>query len=229
MSEGKLLLVEDDARLATLICEYLQHSGYTVLHEARGDTAVDRVLAEQPDLVVLDLMLPGEDGLSICRRLRPQWSGPILMLTAMGDEVDQVLGLEMGADDYVAKPVSPRLLLARIRALMRRKQPAKEDVSKVVVGSLVVDLGAREARIDEQIVDLTSAEFDLLWILAGNAGKPVSREDLGKELRGIAYDGLDRSIDVRVSQLRRKLAADPRHADRIKTVRGVGYQFVPEA
>ncbi len=229
MSEGKLLLVEDDARLATLICEYLQHSGYTVLHEARGDTAVDRVLAEQPDLVVLDLMLPGEDGLSICRRLRPQWSGPILMLTAMGDEVDQVLGLEMGADDYVAKPVSPRLLLARIRALMRRKQPAKEDVSKVVVGSLVVDLGAREARIDEQIVDLTSAEFDLLWILAGNAGKPVSREDLVKELRGIAYDGLDRSIDVRVSQLRRKLAADPRHADRIKTVRGVGYQFVPEA
>ncbi len=229
MSEGEILLVEDDARLASLIVEYLQHSGYTVAHEDRGDRAVDRELAEQPDLVVLDLMLPGEDGLSICRRLRPQWSGPILMLTAMGDEVDQVLGLEMGADDYVAKPVSPRLLLARIRALMRRKQPVKEDVSRVVVGSLVVDLGSREARIGEQIVDLTSAEFDLLWILAGKAGKPVSREDLVKELRGIAYDGLDRSIDVRVSQLRRKLAADPRHADRIKTVRGVGYQFVPEA
>lgn len=229
MSEGKLMLVEDDARLATLVCEYLAHSGYTVVHEARGDRAVDRILAEQPDLVVLDLMLPGEDGLSICRRLRPQWSGPILMLTAMGDEVDQVLGLEMGADDYVAKPVSPRLLLARIRALLRRKQPANEEISRVVVGSLVVDLAAREARIDEQIVDLTSSEFDLLWVLAGKAGKPVTREDLVKELRGIAYDGLDRSIDVRVSQLRRKLAADPRHAGRIKTVRGVGYQFVPEA
>ncbi len=228
MSEGKILLVEDDARLATLVCEYLRHSGYEVIHESRGDRAVDRVLAVDPDLVILDLMLPGEDGLSICRRLRPQWSGPILMLTAMGDEVDQVLGLEMGADDYVAKPASPRLLLARIRALMRRKQPAADDRSRVVVGSLVVDLAAREARIDEVIVDLTSSEFDLLWVLAGKAGKPVTREDLVKELRGIAYDGLDRSIDVRVSQLRRKLAADPRHADRIKTVRGVGYQFVPE-
>ena len=229
MSEGKLLLVEDDARLASLVTEYLEQSGYTVVHEDRGDRAVDRVVAEDPDLVVLDLMLPGEDGLSICRRLRPRWPGPILMLTARGDEIDQVLGLEMGADDYVAKPVSPRLLLARIRALLRRKQAPEGDDTKVVLGSLVVDLAAREARIDDAMIDLTSSEFDLLWVLASKAGTPVTREDLVQELRGIAYDGIDRSIDVRVSQLRRKLAADPRHADRIKTVRGVGYQFVPEA
>lgn len=226
MSEAHIFLVEDDARLAELVRDYLTQSGFTVTHEPRGDRAVDGILAAEPDLVVLDLMLPGEDGLSICRRLRPAFSGPVLMLTARGDEIDQVVGLEMGADDYVAKPVSPRLLLARIRALLRRGAPV--EASRVECGSLVVDLGARSATIDGDAVDLTSSEFDLLWVLATHAGRPVSREELVRELRGIQYDGVDRSIDVRVSQLRRKLATDPRHSDRIKTVRGVGYQLVPE-
>lgn len=226
MSEAHIFLVEDDARLAELVRDYLTQSGFTVTHEPRGDRAVDGILAAEPDLVVLDLMLPGEDGLSICRRLRPAFSGPVLMLTARGDEIDQVVGLEMGADDYVAKPVSPRLLLARIRALLRRGAPV--EASRVECGSLVVDLGARSATIDGEAVDLTSSEFDLLWVLATHAGRPVSREELVRELRGIQYDGVDRSIDVRVSQLRRKLATDPRHSDRIKTVRGVGYQLVPE-
>ncbi|MCO4773633.1 MAG: winged helix-turn-helix domain-containing protein [Deltaproteobacteria bacterium] len=229
MAEARLLLVEDDERLASLTSEYLTQSGFEVAIESRGDRAVDRILADDPDLVVLDLMLPGEDGLSICRRVRPSWSGPILMLTARGEEIDQVLGLEMGADDYVAKPVSPRLLLARIRALLRRKQTPVGDDEKVVVGSLVVDRSTREARIDGVAMDMTSAEFDLLWLLASHAGKPLTREELIRHLRGIEYDGIDRSMDVRVSQLRRKLAQDPRHADRIKTVRGVGYQFAPES
>ena len=226
MAEHRLLLVEDDARFAALVSDYLRAAGFAVTVEGRGDRAVDRVLAERPDLVILDVMLPGEDGLSICRRLRPLWPGPILMLTAQRDEIDELLGLELGADDYVGKPVSPRLLLARIKALLRR--PAAEaEAPRIEIGSLVVDRAAREARIDGALLDLTSADFDLLALLAARAGAPVSREAMVRALRGIAYDGIDRSIDVRVSQLRRKLAVDPRHADRIKTVRGLGYQFAP--
>lgn len=221
----KILLVEDDERLASLTAEYLRNNGHEVDVEGRGDTAVDRILNERPDLVVLDIMLPGEDGLSVCRKVRPQFGNPILMLTARGEELDQVVGLEMGADDYVAKPVSPRLLLARIKALLRRGAP--NDGDRVTCGSLSVDRAAREARVGEEVVDLTSAEFDLLWALARRPGEPISREDLLQELRGITWDGVDRSMDVRVSQLRRKLADFADHQDRIKTVRGVGYQFVP--
>ena len=224
---ARLMLVEDDVRLASLVSEYLENNGHEVAVEHRGDRATERILAEKPDLVVLDLMLPGEDGLSICRRVRPKFPGPILMLTARGEEIDQVLGLELGADDYVAKPVSPRLLLARIKALLRRGGQEAE-LARIEAGTLVIDRSAREARISGDLLGLTSAEFDLLWALACKAGQPVSREVLLKELRGIDWDGIDRSMDVRVSQLRRKLAADPDPADRSTTVRGVGYQFVPE-
>ncbi len=222
----RILLVEDDTRLAALEKEYLEREGYSVDVEGRGDRAVDRVLADPPDLVVLDLMLPGEDGLSACRRMRSRYAGPILMLTARNEETDTIVGLEVGADDYVAKPASPRLLLARIRALLRRRTEAPRD--RVEVGSLVVDRAAREARIDGTDIGLSSAEFDLLWLLAQHAGEPVPREDLLRDLRGIDWDGLDRSIDVRVSQLRRRLAQDPRHRDRIKTVRGLGYQLATD-
>ena len=222
---AKLLLVEDDERLASLVSEYLRNNGHEVDVEGRGDTAVERILTERPDLVVLDLMLPGEDGLSVCRKVRPHFNNPILMLTARGEEFDQVLGLEMGADDYVAKPVSPRLLLARIKALLRRG--ATNDGDQVTCGSLVVDRAARSATVGGAAFELTSAEFDLLWALARRPGEPISREDLLKELRGIAWDGVDRSMDVRVSQLRRKLGQFEEHKDRIVTVRGVGYQFVP--
>ena len=224
---SKLMLVEDDERLASLVSEYLTQNGHEVSIEGRGDRAVDRILAERPDLVVLDVMLPGEDGLSICRRLRPRFPNPILMLTARGEELDQLLGLELGADDYVAKPVSPRLLLARIKALLRRGAMAEPD--RVTIGSLIIDRAAREARVAGALMDLTSAEFDLLWALAQKPGHPFTRESLLKDLRGIEWDGIDRSMDVRVSQLRRKLATFEGHADRIKTVRGVGYQLVPES
>ena len=223
---ARLMVVEDDVRLAKLTAEYLEANGHVVSVEHRGDRAVDRIWAERPELVILDLMLPGEDGLSICRRLRPRFGGPILMLTARSEELDQILGLEMGADDYVAKPVSPRLLLARVQALLRRGVAA--DADRIQVGSLVVDRAAREARVGASVLALTSAEFDLLWELASRAGEPLSREDLLRSLRGIAWDGVDRSVDVRVSQLRRKLAEHPGHDERIKTVRGVGYQLVPE-
>jgi two-component system response regulator RstA len=178
-------------------------------------------------------MLPGEDGLSICRKVRGQYEGPILMLTARTDDMDQVLGLEMGADDYVYKPVRPRVLLARIRALLRRHESneAQEpsERRRLQFGPLVIDSAMREAWLGEQGIELTSAEFDLLWLLTSNAGRILSREEIFNALRGIEYDGQDRSIDVRISRIRPKIGDDPMHPRLIKTVRSKGYLFVAEA
>ena len=227
---GRILIVEDDERLATLTREYLENNGLQVSVEGDGARAVERILSERPDLVVLDLMLPGEDGVSICRRVRSQYHGQILMLTARTDDLDEVLGLEMGADDYVAKPVRPRVLLARIRALLRRSSaPVVDDDEaprSLRFGNLVVDNAQREAWLNEASVDLTSAEFDLLWLLCSNAGRVLSREEIFAQLRGIEYDGQDRSIDVRVSRIRPKIGDDPMHPRLIKTVRSKGYLFV---
>ncbi len=237
-NEGwRILIVEDDERLADLTREYLESNGLTVTLESHGGQAVERIKKEQPDLVVLDLMLPGEDGLSICRRVRPFFLGPIIMLTARTDDLDQVLGLEMGADDYVGKPVKPRVLLARIRALLRRvsenaaaKEPEIVDEPvRLQFNDLVVDRAMREAWLNDVSIDLTSAEFDLLWLLASSAGRVLSREEIFTALRGIEYDGQDRSIDVRVSRIRPKIGDDPVHPRRIKTVRSKGYLFVKEA
>ena len=228
-----ILIVEDDQRLAELTRDYLLSNGLNVAIEMDGAQAAARILQEQPDLVVLDLMLPGEDGLSICRKVRGQYEGPILMLTARTDDMDQVLGLEMGADDYVCKPVRPRVLLARIRALLRRMegnevQPAGER-RRLQFGQLVIDNAMREAWLGEQAIELTSAEFDLLWLLTSNAGRILSREEIFNALRGIEYDGQDRSIDVRISRIRPKIGDDPMHPRLIKTVRSKGYLFVAEA
>lgn len=238
----RILIVEDDERLADLTKEYLESNGLVVSVEPNGGHAVERIINERPDLVVLDLMLPGEDGLSICRKVRPSYNGPILMLTARTDDLDQVLGLEMGADDYMSKPVRPRVLLARIRALLRRikEQPGPgsnsaqnsnesgEGSTRLVFNNLVVDSSMREAWLDDKSIDLTSAEFDLLWLLSSNAGTVLSREEIFTALRGIEYDGQDRSIDVRVSRIRPKIGDDPDHPRRIKTVRSKGYLFVKE-
>ncbi len=195
--------------------------------------AAARIIAEQPDLVILDLMLPGEDGLSICRKVRDQYDGPILMLTARTDDLDQIQGLDMGADDYVCKPVRPRLLLARIQALLRRSEPPEpavpEKLRRLQFGALVVDNALREAWLQDQGIELTSAEFDLLWLLVANAGRILSREEIFTALRGIGYDGQDRSIDVRISRIRPKIGDDPDHPRLIKTIRSKGYLFVPEA
>lgn len=234
----RILIVEDDERLAELTREYLESNGLAVSVETHGNPAVERIRSEQPDLVVLDLMLPGEDGLSICRRVRPFYSGPIIMLTARTDDLDQVLGLEMGADDYIGKPVQPRVLLARIRATLRRvtestqNQPGEingEEPTRLQFNDLMVDSSMREAWLSDESIDLTSAEFDLLWLLSSNAGRVLSREEIFTALRGIEYDGQDRSIDVRVSRIRPKIGDDPVHPRRIKTVRSKGYLFVKEA
>ncbi len=230
----QILIVEDDQRLAQLTREYLEGNGLRVAIEADGARAAARILAEQPHLVILDLMLPGEDGLSICRKVRSGYKGPILMLTARTDDMDQVLGLEMGADDYVCKPVRPRVLLARIRALLRRREGGESERDegqprRLQFGALAIDSAMREAWLGEQGIELTSAEFDLLWLLAANAGRILSREEIFNSLRGIEYDGQDRSIDVRISRIRPKIGDDPMHPRMIKTVRSKGYLFVAEA
>ncbi|MDN3521950.1 winged helix-turn-helix domain-containing protein [Halomonas ramblicola] len=224
-----ILIIEDDERLADLTRDYLEANGFRVSLEADGARGVERILALQPDLVILDLMLPGEDGLSICRRVRGEYPGPILMLTARTDDMDQVLGLEMGADDYVPKPVQPRVLLARMRALLRRTEAAEASgETRLVFGNLEIDNATREAWLEGERIDLTSAEFDLLWLLASNAGRVLTREEIFSQLRGIKYDGQDRSIDVRVSRIRPKIGDDPNQPHRIKTVRSKGYLFVKE-
>ncbi|MFG3451343.1 response regulator [Pseudomonas knackmussii] len=228
----RILIVEDDQRLAELTREYLEGNGLHVAVEADGAQAAERIINERPDLVVLDLMLPGEDGLSICRKVRDRYDGPILMLTARADDLDQVLGLEIGADDYVCKPVRPRVLLARIRALLRRREgveTAPAASKRIQYGPLVVDHALREAWLRGEGIELTGAEFDLLWLLTSNPGRTMSREQIFAELRGIEYDGQDRSIDVRISRIRPKIGDDPDHPRLIKTVRGKGYLFVSEA
>jgi DNA-binding response OmpR family regulator len=228
----RVLLVEDDVKLAELVREYLQRYEFEVNLEHRGDTAADRVREENPDILVLDLNLPGRDGLDICRDLRMDYRGPIVMFTAMDEDMDEVVGLELGADDYLTKPVEPRVLLARLRSLLRRFRHnvnnARED-DQVHFGRLRIDASARVVIVNEQEVELSTAEFDLLWLLAGMAGKVVDRDSALKTLRGFGYDGLDRSVDIGISRLRRKLGDDANHPYRIKTVRGRGYLFVPDA
>jgi DNA-binding response OmpR family regulator len=237
MSEiPQILLIEDDVRLAKLIKAYLADQGFPVAIDGRGDSGAARILAEQPDLVILDLMLPGMDGLTVCRTVRPGYSGAILMLTAREDDTDQVVGLELGADDYVKKPVEPRVLLARIRALLRRfgnrHQNGRSDpaqVEELIFGSLRINQASQTVTLCGVSIDLTSNEFALLWILAVNGGRTLDREMLFRETRGIAYDGLDRSVDIAISRLRKKLGDNTTKPWRIKTVWGLGYLFVKDA
>ena len=264
-----ILLVEDDKRLSDLITEYLEKQGLKVMTEYRGDTAVQRIIQEQPDLVILDLMLPGLDGLEVCRQVRSSYPSPILMLTARDEDVDQVVGLEIGADDYVVKPVQPRVLLARVRALLRRNQTAQMATAqalaaqpekgalgqqpmhgnpdqptsgissnysaphassgipeaKLCFGQLEVDPASREVHLNKQLIDLTTQEFDLLHLMAKNAGVVLSRDAIFEAMSGIEYDGLDRSVDIRISRLRKLLETNPGKPSGIKTVRGQGYLF----
>jgi two-component system OmpR family response regulator/two-component system response regulator RstA len=229
VTTASILIVEDDQRLADLTAEYLRRNGFEVSVEIRGDTVENRILAEQPDLVVLDVMLPGKDGFDICRGIRSAYKGVILMLTARDEDFDQILGLELGADDYIYKPVQPRVLLARIKALLRRQltgnAAAAVEKKEQVFGNFRISQATRAAQLDGKSLDLTTAEFDLLWLLSIHAGTILSRDDLLQKLRGIGFDGLDRSIDARISRLRKKIGDDPENPARIKTVRGKGYLF----
>ena len=226
----RILLVEDDASLASMVRDFLSPHGFQLTIEGRGDSAVERITSENPDAVILDVNLPGLDGFAVCKQVRPQYPGVIIMLTARGEEIDEVVGLEVGADDYLHKPVRPRALLARIRTHLRRGFPNERDAVQqpIQVGALVVDPSRRSVELDGRCVDLTTAEFDLLRYLAENAGRPLDRKDVYQHIHDMKYDGADRSIDLRVSRLRKKLGDDPTNPKRIKSVRGVGYMLALE-
>jgi len=240
-----VLVIDDDHKLVDYICEYLNRYQFKTLKAYDGLTGVESIVTLEPDVVVLDLMMPGMDGANVCRQVRPAFKGPILMLTGVDDDADQVAAIEVGVDDYVVKPVQLRVLLARIRMLLRRSgdasAPDNEGPSEgetdaasainpnLTFGTLRICKSERNAYLADQSVDLTSSEFDLLWYLAERPEAILSRDVLLRSLRGIEYDGFDRSIDARIVGLRKKLADSRTRPFRIITVRGRGYMFVPDA
>ena len=241
-----VLLVEDDQRLAELTAQYLRQNGLRVAIEPSGEQALERFRQQQPDIVLLDLMLPGLDGVSVCREMRRTSLVPILMLTALDTDINQVIGLEAGADDYVAKPVDPIVLLARLRALLRRAGSTRRETDQdaphgaegiaapppspdIRLGALQVSERARSVHLAGEVVPMTTQEFELMLLLARRAGLIVSRNEVFRAVRGIEYNGQDRSTDARVSRLRRKLGDNANNPTRIKTIWGKGYLLVPDA
>jgi DNA-binding response OmpR family regulator len=226
----RILLVEDDERLANLVKNFLAQHAFDVTVLSSGEGAAETIVQEIPDLVLLDIMLPEQDGFSICRKVREQYLGPILFLTAKDSPIDHVMGLEMGAEDYIIKPVDPHVLLARINSVLRRRQPTQLNSEDVLsFGQLKVDKRGRVANWKGIEVELTSHEFELLWILSQKAGEPISRDEIHQAMIGRAYDGLDRTVDVRVSKLRKKLEDNLEQPFRIKTIWGKGYMLCPDA
>lgn len=216
-------------RLSELVRTYLENNGFRVLVEHRGDRVIDHVQRDKPDLVILDLGLPGRDGFAVCKEIRSAFYVPILILTARDNDIDHVVGLELGADDYVVKPVEPRVLVARINALLRRAKAAAMPESRTLrFGELIINSAARSVMLNEDEVPLSSNEFDLLFYLACRPNEIQSRETLYQQLYKRDYDGLDRTLDVRISHLRKKLG-DAGAPEKIRTVWGHGYLFAPDA
>ncbi|EDP60530.1 putative DNA-binding response regulator [Vibrio sp. AND4] len=229
-NKQSIFIVEDDLKLQTMLREYFVEQGFNVRCIDNGTDAPDAIIETQPDLVLLDLMLPGQDGLSVCRLIRECYKGKVLMLTASGDDFDHVAALEIGADDFVTKPIKPRVLLARIRMLLRRKEPTNVDSDTCLeVGVLCLNRLRKACTLNHEPIALTDGEFDLLWVLSSHPEQPLSREWLTKTLRGIEYDGTDRTIDNRVVTLRKKLGDTTTPPQKIITVRGKGYLFIPDA
>lgn len=228
-NEHSILLVEDDIELAQLIQEYLSANGFSVAIESDGALAEERILSESPDLVILDLMLPGKDGMSICKSIRDEFTNPIIMLTASGESVDHILGLELGADDYLSKPIEPRILLAHIRAVLRRAIAIPSPSQNVVqVGNITMDFSSRKVTVLDSVIDLTGPEYELLSILVEHRGNTLTRDELLNLWRGIDYDGQNRIVDITISQIRSKLATDKVSDKHIKTVRNKGYLLALE-
>ena len=226
----KILMIEDDARLAGMVTDYLGQNGFAVRHAPDAQSGLASLQSDAVELVVLDLMLPDMDGLQVCQRIRalPGALGqlPILMLTAKGDPMDRIIGLEMGADDYLPKPFEPRELLARIRAIMRRKGAGPEVNAKVMqFGALEIDRDARRVTVAGQLCELTSYQYDILVVLAERAGRVLTRDQIMEAIRGRELEAFDRSIDVHMGRIRAAIEADPKSPQRILTVRGVGYVF----
>lgn len=227
-----VMIVDDDPSNGHRLQDYFVRHDYRVSLETNGKTALQRIADEQPDAVVASVDLPGDNGLTLCKLSRQHFAGPFVLMSERADELDQVLGLDMGADDYVLKDISPRLLCARLAVVFRRmtlaQAPKQCHHERLDFGDLVIDNTMREAWLHDEPIDLTSAEFDLLWLLCVHAGRILTREEIFTSLRGIEYDGQDRSVDVRVSRIRPKVGDDPDHPRRIKTVRSKGYLFVED-
>jgi DNA-binding response OmpR family regulator len=219
----RILLIEDDGRLAEMVCDYLGQSGFRVSRAANGAAGLQMQASDSFDIVVLDLMLPDMDGIDVCRQLRQRGSIPILMLTARGDAMDRVIGLEMGADDYLPKPFEPRELLARLRAILRRGRAVPESILRF--GRLEIDCNAREVRLDGEPRPLTSHQFGLLLALARRAGRVMTREALMDIMKNEPLEAFDRSIDVHISRIRAAIEDDHKKPRRVITIRGVGYVF----
>jgi two-component system alkaline phosphatase synthesis response regulator PhoP len=222
---SKVLVVDDDPGIVKVVRAYLERDGFQVLVAYDGKKAMQVARHEKPDLVVLDLMLPEMDGWDVCRALRKESDVPIIMLTARVEESDKLVGLELGADDYVTKPFSPRELVARVRSVLRRVQGLPPKPERISRGDITVDLARHSVTIADKFVDLTPTEFDLLATLMGDPGRAFTRSQLLEQTQGHAYDGYERTIDVHIKNLRKKIEPDARNPQRIKTVYGVGYKF----
>ena len=220
----RILVAEDDKKTAELVKLYLERAGYTVLLAHDGGEALDTWRRRKPDLLVLDLMLPTIDGLDVCRTVRAESSTPVIMLTARSTEDDKLYGLDIGADDYITKPFSPRELVARVRTVLRRTN-GDEPTTTITVGDLTVDFVQHQVRLRGDTIHLTPKEFRLLAVLAGEPGKAFSRAALLEKVFGYDYDGLERTLDVHVMNLRKKIEADPTHPACIQTVYGIGYKL----
>ena len=222
----QVLIVDDDTRLSAMLADYLVGNGFVVHTAATAAAGLADLRRRAPDAVILDVMLPDLDGFETCRRMRAASDVPILMLTAKGEETDRIVGLELGADDYLPKPFNPRELLARLKAILRRRSAGANSASRMLrFGRLEIDPGSRSARIDGRDCVMTSYQFDLLTALAENAGRVLSREQLMEMVRGEELEAFDRSIDVHISRIRAAIESDPKHPRRIITVRGLGYVF----
>jgi len=221
----KVLVIDDDRRLCDMLQTYLGGHGVEVTARLDARTGLEALARHEFDAVVLDVMLPDLDGFEVCKRIRAGSEIPVLMLTARGDETDRVVGLELGADDYLPKPFSPRELMARLRAITRRNRPGPQATEILRFGRLEIDLSARQVRLDGELRSLTSHQLEILAVLARSAGRVLSREQLMDAVRGEALEAFDRSIDVHISRIRAAIEDDPKHPQRIVTVRGVGYVF----
>jgi DNA-binding response OmpR family regulator len=222
---SKILVVDDEAKIVRLVRSYLEQSGFTVVEANDGQTALIQARREKPDLVVLDLGLPGIDGLEVARTLRRERDTPIIMLTARIEDTDMIVGLELGADDYMTKPFNPRELVARVRAVLRRTSGVASAAEVLRAGALVLDAGGHQATLDGRTLDLTPTEFELLAVLLQNPGRAFTRLELLDRVQGDAYEGYERTVDAHVKNLRAKLGDDPRHPRYVQTVFGVGYKL----
>ncbi len=222
---AKILVVDDEARIVKLVRSYLEQAGFTVVEAGDGQTALIQARREKPDLVVLDLGLPGIDGLEVARILRRERNTPIIMLTARIEDTDKIVGLELGADDYVTKPFNPRELVARVRAVLRRSSAAPATPETLRAGGLVLDIGGHQATLDGRPLDLTPTEFELLTVFLQNPGRAFTRLELLDRVQGEAYEGYERTIDAHIKNLRAKLGDNPRQPRYIQTVFGVGYKL----